>query len=45
MPVSKSYFSRMFKQLFNMTFKEYIFLRKLKVVVQLLTSSQLKSLM
>jgi len=25
-----------------MTFKEYIFLRKLKVAVQLLTSSQLK---
>ncbi len=40
--VSKSYFSRMFKRLFNMTFKEYIFLRKLKVAVQLLTSSQLK---
>lgn len=37
--VSESYFSRRFKQLFDMTFNEYIFYRKLNQAIRLLLST------
>ncbi|MFS2223117.1 helix-turn-helix domain-containing protein [Pantoea sp. B65] len=40
--VSKSYFSRCFKTHFGMTFKEYLLLRKLKLAMGLLSSTEMK---
>ncbi|GEM_PF-467925 len=40
--VSKSWFSRCFKTHYGMTFKEYILLRKLKVAIGLLSSTEMK---